>query len=219
VDGEDIEEAKVRGPIIMRTLGRAVTAEDYEQLAKDAAPEAARIKAVPALTDEEAGGVRILVVPAVADNDGGGLSFEQLVPPPEILSNIAAYLDTKRAIGARVVVEPPSYQGVTVVAMLRARPWADPNRLQQTATDVLYAYLHPITGGLDGTGWPFGRPVHMGEIYALLQRLPGTELVEDVRLFAANPITGERGQASQRVEVAPNALVFSYQHQVRVEES
>lgn len=219
VDGEDIEEAKIRGPIVMRTLGRAVTAEDYEQLAKQAAPEAARIRAVPAATDEEAGGVRVLVVPAVADEGDGRLSFEQLVPPPDVLSNIAAFLDTKRAIGARVVVEPPAYQGVTVVAMLRARPWADPNRLQRTATDILHAYLHPITGGLDGTGWPFGRPVHMGEIYALLQRMPGTELVEDVRLFAANPITGERGQASQRVEVAPNALVFSYQHQVRVEEN
>jgi hypothetical protein len=84
--------------------------------------------------------------------------------------------------------------------------------------DALYAYLHPITGGMDGMGWPFGRPVHMGEVYALLQRLPGTEIVEDVRLFAANPITGDRGQAAQRVEVAPNALVFSYEHQVRVEE-
>ena len=71
---------------------------------------------------------------------------------------------------------------------------------------------------MDGAGWPFGRPVHIGEIYAVLQRLPGVELVEDVRLFAANPITGERGQSSQRVEVASNALVFSYEHQVRVEE-
>jgi hypothetical protein len=116
-------------------------------------------------------------------------------------------------------VEPQAYQGVTVVAMLKARPWADPTRLQTTATDALYAYLHPITGGMDSTGWPFGRPVHMGEIYALLQRLPGTELVEDVRLFAANPITGERGAGAQRVEVAANALVFSYEHQVRVEEA
>jgi predicted phage baseplate assembly protein len=216
VDGEDIEEAKIRGPLVMRTLGRAVTAEDYEQLAKEAAPEAARVKAVPATTDEEAGGVRVLIVPAVADDDGR-LSFEQLVPPPEILSNVATFLDSRRTLGARVLVEPPAYQGVTVVAMLRARPWADPNRLQKTATDALYAYLHPITGGMEGTGWAFGRPVHMGEVYALLQRLPGTELVEDVRLFAANPITGERGQAAQRVEVAANALVFSYEHQVRVE--
>jgi predicted phage baseplate assembly protein len=218
VDGEDIEEAKVRGPLVMRTLGRAVTSEDYEQLAREAAPEAARIKAVPAVTDEEAGGVRVLVVPSVADDEDGRLSFDQLVPPPETLSNIAAYLDSRRTIGSRVLVEPPAYQGVTVVAMLRARPWADPNRLQKTATDALYAYLHPITGGMDGTGWPFGRPVHMGEVYALLQRLSGVELVEDVRLFAANPITGERGTAAQRVEVASNALVYPYEHQVRVEE-
>lgn len=219
VDGEDIEEAKIRGPIVLRTLGRAVTAEDYEQLAKEAAPDAARVRAVPASTDEDVGGVRVLIVPAVADDDDGRLSFDQLVPPAEMLSNVATFLDSRRTLGARVLVEPPAYQGVTVVAILRARPWADSNRLQRTATDALYAYLHPISGGMDGMGWDFGRPVHMGEVYALLQRLPGTELVEDVRLFAANPITGERGQAAQRVEVAPNALVFSYEHQVRVEET
>lgn len=218
LDGEDLDEARVRGPILMRTLGRAVTVEDYEVLAKQAAPEAARVKAVPAATEEEAGGVRVLLVPSVADDEEGRLSFEQLVPPADMLSNVADYLDAKRTIGARVIVEPPAYQGVTVVAMLRSRPWADARRLQRSATNALYSYLHPITGGMDGTGWPFGRPVHMGEIYALLQRLPGTELVEDVRLFAANPITGQRGQAAQRVEVAANALVFSYEHQVRVEE-
>ncbi|MGH9115416.1 MAG: putative baseplate assembly protein [Acidimicrobiales bacterium] len=217
VDGEDIEEAKVRGPIVLRTLGRAVTAEDYEQLAREAAPEAARIRAVPATTPEEAGGIRVLLVPAIADDEDGRLSFEQLVPAPEMLSAVAAALDQRRTIGARVMVEPPAYQGVTVVAMLRARPWADPGRLQATATRALYEYLHPIAGGPDGTGWPFGRPVNVGEVYAVLQALPGTELVEDARLFAANPISGERGQAAQRVEVASNALVFSYEHQVRVE--
>ena len=217
VDGESVEEAKVRGPIVLRTLGRAVTAEDYEELAREAAPEAARIRAVPATSAEEAGGVRVLVVPAVADDEDGRLGFEQLVPSAETLANIAAALDRKRTIGARVMVEPPAYQGVTVVAMMRARPWADPGRLQTAATQALFDYLHPITGGMDGTGWPFGRPVLIGEIFALLQGLPGAEIVEDVRLFAANPLTGERGQAAQRVDVAPNALVYSYQHQVRVE--
>jgi predicted phage baseplate assembly protein len=216
VDGETIEEAKVRGPISLRTLGRAVTPEDYEQLAKEAAPEAARVRAVPATGVDEAGGVRVLVVPAVADEDGR-LPFERLVPEADMLSVIASALDRKRTIGARVIVEPPAYQGVTVVAMMRARPWADPNRLQTNATQALFDYLHPISGGREGTGWPFGRPVLIGEIFALLQGLPGVEIVEDVRLFAANPITGDRGQAAQRVDVAPHALVYSYQHQVRVE--
>ena len=36
-------------------------------------------------------------------------------------------------------------------------------------------------------------------------------------LSAADPVTGERGPASERVSVAENALVFSYEHQVRIE--
>ena len=78
-------------------------------------------------------------------------------------------------------------------------------------------YLDPIVGGPDGTGWPFGRPVSVGEIYATLQGLRETELVEDVRLFGADPLTGERGTATQRLELDPNALVFSYEHQIMVE--
>jgi predicted phage baseplate assembly protein len=216
VDGESIEEAKIRGPIVLRTLDRAVTTEDYQELARAAAPEAARVKAIPALAAEEAGGVRLLVVPDVVEDPDERLRFEQLVPPPEMLSAIAEYLDPRRVIGTRVIVEPPSYQGVTVVASMRARPWADVARLRRKAENALYEYLHPIRGGMDGKGWPFGRPVHIGEIYALLQGVQGTEMIEDVRLFAANPLTGERGSPAQRVDVPPNALVFSYSHQVRV---
>ncbi|MGZ8693889.1 MAG: putative baseplate assembly protein, partial [Gaiellaceae bacterium] len=75
-----------------------------------------------------------------------------------------------------------------------------------------------VSGGPDGTGWPFGRPVVPGEIYSVLQGLAGTGLVEDVRLFAADPTTGERGKAVDRVELDDNALVFSYEHRVKIEE-
>jgi len=37
-----------------------------------------------------------------------------------------------------------------------------------------------------------------------------------VKLYPADPVTGVRGEASQRIEVAPNALVFSYDHQLKV---
>ena len=43
------------------------------------------------------------------------------------------------------------------------------------------------------------------------------ELVQDVRLFGADPVTGQRGQATQRLDLEPNALVFSYEHQLLVE--
>ena len=85
--------------------------------------------------------------------------------------------------------------------------------------DALYAYLDPIHGGPDGTGWPFGRPVTAGELNAVLQQLRGTELVEDLRIFGADPVTGQRGQQTTRLDLEPTSLVFSYEHQVLVEAS
>ncbi len=216
VDGEDIENAKVRGPIRLRARGRAVTTEDYEQLARDAAPEVARVRAVAAGDGADAGSVRVLVVPS-ATSEQGRLRFEQLVPSPETLQKITDRLDEGRVIGTRAIVEPPIYRGITIVAKLKARPRTNPTRLQEAALAALYEYFHPITGGPDGSGWPFGRPINVGEVYSVLQGLRGTEIVEDARLFGADPVTGQRGQQTQRLELETHALVFSYEHQVLVE--
>jgi predicted phage baseplate assembly protein len=219
VDGESLEEAKIRGPVLLASRERAVTVDDYEQLARRAAPEVARVRCAPAEEPTEAGGVRILVVPAVSEDELGRLVFDQLVPAEETLQKIKTFLGERRMVGARVLVEPPEYQGVTVVAQLRSRPRTTPQRLQNDALEALYRYFGPVTGGPDGKGWPFGRPVHIGDVYAVLQRVPGTELVEDARLFAANPATGERNQQPvQRIELGAHTLVFSYEHQIQVQE-
>lgn len=218
VDGETLEQAKVRGPLLLRTRSRAVTAEDYEALAREVAPEAARVCCVAAgQGDVAAGGVRVLVVPAAAADDRRIL-FENLVPPESTLARIAARLDEARVVGTRVMVEPPLYRGITVVARLVARLRINLERVREEAERVLYTFLSPLPGGgPDGAGWPFGRPVISGEIYGLLQQVHGIELVEDVRLFTANPVTGERGTEAPRIELEPSSLVFSYEHQIRVE--
>jgi predicted phage baseplate assembly protein len=219
VDGETLEQAKDRGPLLVRTRNRAVTAEDYEVLTREAAPEVARVRCVPAGREaSEAGGVRVLIVPAAAAEDGRIL-FESLVPPESTLRRIAARLDRARVVGTRVVLEPPLYRGVTVVARLVARPRVNAERVREDALGVLHRYLSPLPGGgPEGGGWPFGRPVQAGEIFGRLQQVQGVDLVEDVRLFSADPVTGVRGQEVRRIDLDANSLVFSYEHQVRVEE-
>ena len=218
VDGESVDDAAVRGPLLLRTRERAVTAEDYEQLAREAAPEAARVKCVPAQDAEghETGAVRVLVVPDV--NHLGELDFATLQLDPAMRTRIERHLDERRCVGALLSVEPPFYQGVTVIARLRARRRTAAEALEDRAIKALYDYFNPIGGGPGGSGWPFGRPVQAGEVFAVLQRLPGVELVEDVRLFSANPITRERGEQADRLELPPNALAFSFDHQIRVRE-
>ncbi|GAA4922263.1 putative phage baseplate assembly protein [Stackebrandtia albiflava] len=214
VDGETVRDAAIRGPLVLRSKDRAVTVEDYEQLARAAAPDAARVRCVP--IEAEPGAVRLLVVPAVADPVRA--RFAELDPREDTLARIAEHLDARRCLGARISVEPPFYQGVTVVARLRPRPRTSPESLEEQATTALYRYLNPLVGGPDDAGWPFGRPVQAGEVYAVLQRVPGVDLVEDLKLFGADPITGRRGGNVPRIDLPPHALAFSYGHQVRVAE-
>ncbi|NUT54258.1 MAG: putative baseplate assembly protein [Saccharothrix sp.] len=211
VDGETVAEAKVRAPHQLRVQDRAVTAEDHEHIARVAAPSLARVRCLP----DGPGAARVLVVPDAVADHGDRLRFEQLVPGEDVVSAVARRLDERRLMGTRLVVEPPRYQGVTVVARVTA-PDAEGNRVREDALDALYRHLNPLRGGAGGTGWEFGRPVQYGEVFAVLQGVAGVRLVEEIRLFPADPITGARGAPVDRVEVAPNALVFSYQHQVVV---
>lgn len=219
VDGESLEEAKARGPLLLRSRGRAVTAEDYEALTKQAAPEIARVHCVPAGEGASAAGaVRVLIVPSAASEDGR-IRFENLLPAEKTLAAIAEALEDVRIVGTRVSIEPPLYRGITVVARLVARPRVNAERLRTDALRSLYGFLSPLPGGgLEGEGWPFGRPVQSGEIFGLLQRVQGVDVVEDVRIFSADPVTGKRGQEAHRINLEASSLVFSYDHQIRVEE-
>lgn len=217
VDGETVEEAKTRAPITLRAQERAVTLRDYEELARRAAPETARITCLEGDEGEHgAYAVRVLVVPQAVPDPGGRLRFEQLVPGDALLQRITRHLDERRLIGTRLAVGPPFYQGVTVVATLHAFRGTDTDRVRRQAHDALYRHLDPLTGGADGRGWPFGRPVQSGEVFAVLQRVPGVELVDEVQLHPADPLTGKRGEATDRIDLTPPSLVFSFDHRVRV---
>jgi predicted phage baseplate assembly protein len=224
VDGETLDAAKVRGPLVLGTRNRAVTARDYEQLAKESTPAVARVRCLPIdeagrpTTDAGGGaaGVRVLVVPAVSADESGRFTFEQLVPPEAMMATVRDHLDERRMIGARVVVTPPRYLGVTAVIRLRARPRADPDDLRRRTIEALYRYFDPLRGGPEGDGWAFGRPILLGEVFGVAQRVEGVDLIEDARMFPADPISGQRGEAITRIDLDPDSLVFSYGHQVQV---
>ncbi|MFJ4570729.1 putative baseplate assembly protein [Streptomyces sp. NPDC088846] len=221
VEGETVDSARVRGPMTLRTLHRAVVPHDYELLAREVAPDASRVQCIPAGgdSDVEAGGVRLLVVPAGRSDEQGRIQFNELLPPQHTLALIAGHLDERRPIGARLVVEPPYYQGVTVVASVQARRGAVLERVREEALAALYGYFNPLSGGPGGDGWPFGRPIQSGEAFAVLQQVPGVDLVEDVRLFPADPVTGQRDEPATKITLDRHALVFSYEHQLRVQEA
>ena len=218
VDGESLDAAKQRAPLAFRTRDRAVTTEDFEYLTLEAARDLARARCQS--RPGELGLLRVLVVPHVPDDPSlaGGFELDHLRPKDATLDAVRAHLDGRRLVGTRVVVEPPRYQGVTVVARVRAGRQAHALDVERRAIQCVYTYLHPVVGGPAGTGWPFGRPLAAGEIHAALNRVAGVDLIEDVLLFAVDVATGQRtAQPLPRVELPVDGLFFSVAHQVRVE--
>ncbi|RYP83272.1 putative baseplate assembly protein [Nocardioides guangzhouensis] len=218
-DAETLEDAKVRGPMLLRARGRAVTAEDFVQLARDVAPEAARVHCAASREGDEGEGVLVLVVPNVAGDHVGRVRRDDLAPEEGMLQRIAEALDACRLVGTRVLVAPPRYSGLTVVADVHARERYDADVVHDEVLRALYGFLDPLTGGPDGTGWPFGRSVQSHEVHAALARIPGVDMAQEVSvtLFPADPRTGRRQSPVQRLDLPATGLVYSYEHQVRVQ--
>ena len=160
----------------------------------------------------------MLLVPFVPGDPVGRLRREDLNPLPESLERITGYLDERRLLGTRLLIEPPEYLWLTAVVSVRARPRYRPEDVRQDVLRALYGLLDPLTGGPEGHGWPFGRAVQVHEISGALARVAGVDMGDEVsvRLFPADPQSGRRGQEIQRLVLPPTALVYSYEHQVRV---
>jgi predicted phage baseplate assembly protein len=214
VDAETVENAKVRGPLLLRHVRRAVTAEDVERLALDAAPAVVRARCLPPAAPGEP--ARLLIVPRV-DIPPDSLELDDLTVPAEIEEQIKAYLEPRRLLTMRLRVEPPSYQGVKVVAEVRAGPGVRPETVRERAEQALYAYLNPLTGGPGGTGWPFGVDLRIGDVYGVLHGSFGVQGVEGLAFFPVDLRRRETlEQVDQRLRLLPEALFMSFQHRVVV---
>jgi predicted phage baseplate assembly protein len=213
VDAQSVGSAQSRAPLEIRTRHRAVTAQDYEFLAADASPRVARAVRV----EDDRPGVTLGILPRV-DPAGRRLTLEELTPDAELLEVVGRHLNARKFAGCPVRLTPVRLRGVSVVVNLEAAPLADPEQIEQRVRDSLYGYLNPMVGGGTGTGWPFGRPLNQGELYAIVHAATGVESVRILRLYEVDLHTGERAAkpAGRQIALAADELVASGEHVVRV---
>ncbi|NEO85208.1 MAG: putative baseplate assembly protein [Spirulina sp. SIO3F2] len=191
-DAESLDSAVLRVPKMLRTRERAVTMEDFETLALQAGQGAiARAKCLPTQRKEDAGIVDLVLVPqmprlTLAQHQG--VAPDDLRITPALKESVLNYLDNRRLLGVEVRCQEPDYVGVSVQTEVALEPeYRDPAAQQQILATLeahLYRFLNPITGGLDGQGWPFGRPVYASDIVTLFQAVRGVRYLGAVQLFA-----------------------------------
>ncbi len=217
IDPETIEMAQLRAPQLLRSRGRAVTASDYETLARLGDSRVQRARCIQTPT---AGQVYVLIVPRV-NRPEGRIFREQLKLDDDLRGSVRRYLDEYRLLTVQLDVREPEYAWVAVEMSVVASPDADQERVRNDVQARLYRFLNPVVGGQVGEGWPFGRDLYPSYIYASLQNVRGIEYVESMHLYqvkvpAADWGQGERTEITGRFEVPEHALIASAEHRVSV---
>ena len=162
--------------------------------------------------------MRVLIVPRT-DRPAREVELAHLVLDQALVSEVAGYLDKRRLVTTRVSLAEPRYLGVMVVAQVTPLLGMRPETVREAATEAVYQFLHPLYGGPDGRGWPFGQALGDGDLHAVLRAVPGVGGVTRVLFFMVNLRSGEVDQKElQRITLPPDALVLSYKHQIVVAE-
>ena len=177
-DAETLQQAAERVPRQVRHGDRAVTVEDYEDLAHEASPEVGRAWCIaPAGAGPDAGLVQVVVVPRSTD--------ARPMPSAELVRRVQDHLATRCCATARVRVVAPDYLQLTVTAKVGVNSPGAAVAVVAAVQERIEAFLHPLTGGAGGTGWAIGARPRDLDFHLLLAHVPGLDHIDSLRIEQA----------------------------------
>jgi len=211
-DSEKRPQTLKRGPEEIRARGRAVTTADYALLARQARGALVeRAYAVAGLHPAYSGRpipgvVGVFVVPP--DRGEGPPT-----PDEDTLRSVASYLTEFAApAGVEVVAAATKFHRIKIEAAITLREGADAGKAIRDSLEALNDYLHPIKGGSDKLGWPFGGTLRYQSLIRLLTNLPDVTAVPTLNIIA----DGARFLACEDFVPDANALLWPEVHQIVV---
>jgi predicted phage baseplate assembly protein len=207
-DEETIDAAKKRAPSTIKSRCRAVTADDFKYLAMQAA-NVKRAEALPLFHPDfpgvqVPGTVTVIVVPEA--------DVPNPLPSEGTLRTVCAYLEQRRLLTTELYVTKPTYQLVEVQGGVVAEDDADSAEVSKSIEQMLLGYLHPLKGGEDRLGWPFGGTIFYSRVYQRVSAVAGVQSIQHLVIL----LDGEKQEAYQDVRLQKGALVYSTQHNVQV---
>lgn len=207
-DEEAIDNTLRRAPEVLKTRDRAVTAEDYEFLAREATTDVVSARCLPPRLQEldeptagvwkkgdpwrfagisrEPGAVTVVVV-----TDEGSAALPQ--PSAFVIQEVRRYLDQRRDLTARLDVVGPRYLPVRVSVSVKL--WQQAADAGVTANDVaatiktaINRFLHPTQGGPAGTGWSVGQSVLVSDVFRAIAPSADIAFISSLTVEAGIPL-------------------------------
>lgn len=211
-DTETIDALIVRAPALLKHRNRAVTLEDFQQLAKDASRKVARVKVLPNIDSEmkyRTGRITAIIVPE-------SLEIKPM-PSQELRQRVWMYLNERCHNVIILAVRPPSYVRANLTAELKTNVIDAIPVIEQKAKKRISEFFHPLTGGMDGNGWKFGSTPCISDLYSLLSGIENVNHVEKVTIELREDKESniiEISETSKERDLPQYAILYSGDHKI-----
>ena len=146
----------------------------------------------------------------------GFIAPESLELAADLRETVQAYLDDRRLLSTLMEITQPTYQWVESEVRISVSDLYEKEQVRANVEKRLFEFVNPLTGGVDGTGWKFGRDLFVSDLNAVLLSVPGVNFVRSVKLYPVNYDKRQftRGAESQEVRLPPQGIVVSFQHTI-----
>ncbi len=183
---EAIDQTLRRALEGLRFNFRAITENDFEILAQQAAPGTiARAKAVVPI-DKPAQNqiISVIIVPNQPGNP-------RPTPTRELRQRVLSFLRQRCLITTRPIVVAPAYEEISIAVSVVPDSSSRFNKstIQRIVESAIRNFLDPLRGGSDGTGWEFGRSVFRSELYQVIEGVRGVDHVRRLSLNQSDTVT------------------------------
>jgi hypothetical protein len=97
----------------------------------------------------------------------------------------------------------PTYLPIGVAAVVAPRDLREAEPVKRRVQAALALFLHPLSGGPKGRGWPFGRDVYLSDVAAIVEAVNGVDYAEKLDLLLQDIPQGEW------IDVPPDRMVVA----------
>jgi predicted phage baseplate assembly protein len=188
-DAETFAAAERRIPSFLRHRDRAVTAEDYKQLALETpATEVGRVEVMPRFKPRDRrfdvpGVVTVMALPAQAF-DPAATGGRNPRPDRPFIEKVHGWLAPRVPLACELYVIGCEYVALGLAVGITIRDGFARDTVLFEVRSALRRLLWPLApGGAEGTGWPLGRAVRSREVEVEVSRVAGVLEVTGLGLF------------------------------------
>jgi hypothetical protein len=197
-----------RGPRTIRHRGRAISAPDYETMARESSPAVAVARALASRNRAGArlpGWVTLVIIP----HGDEARPYPSFGLREHVRGYIEARVSADLAAAHRIAVIGPQYFELGLTATIAPITASEAGEVETRALAALRSFLHPLYGGPGNEGWALGRDVYLSDVVSVLERVEGLDYVKEIALFKDGVPQGESVSVPDEFVVVAGALQLS----------